>query len=90
MEGYVESTAMGFVAAVSALCFVKGVPFVPPPPETAVGALLAYVTTPRKDFQPMNVNFGLLANYSKKRKEAVVRNALASIVAWKGQVGESL
>ena len=90
VEGYVESTAMGFVAAVSALCFVKGVPFVPPPPETAVGALLAYVTTPRKDFQPMNVNFGLLANYSKKRKEAVVRNALASIVAWKGQVGESL
>ena len=85
VEGYVESTAMGFVAAVSALCFVKGVPFVPPPPETAVGALLAYVTTPRKDFQPMNVNFGLLANYSKKRKEAVVRNALASIVAWKGQ-----
>jgi methylenetetrahydrofolate--tRNA-(uracil-5-)-methyltransferase len=90
VEGYVESTAMGFVAAVSALCFVKGVPFVPPPPETAIGALLAYVTTPRKDFQPMNVNFGLLANYSKNRKEAVVRNALKAVVSWREGIEEAL
>ena len=86
VEGYVESTAMGFVAAISVLCFIKGVPFVPPPPETAIGALLTYVTTPRKDFQPMNVNFGLFANYSKKRKEAVVRNALAAIVVWREHI----
>ncbi len=90
VEGYAESTAMGFVAAVSALCYVKDVPFVPPPPETAVGALLAYVTTPRKDFQPMNVNFGLLANYSKKRKEAVVRNALKAVIAWREEIKETL
>ena len=86
VEGYVESTAMGLVAAIAALCFVKGKPFAPPPPDTSVGALLAYVTTPRKDFQPMNVNFGLLANYSKKRKEIVVRNALASIAAWREEI----
>jgi methylenetetrahydrofolate--tRNA-(uracil-5-)-methyltransferase len=90
VEGYVESTAMGLVAAISALCFIRGEPFVPPPPETTVGALLAYVTTPRKDFQPMNVNFGLLANYSKKRKEGVVKHALASIAAWKKKVEEML
>jgi methylenetetrahydrofolate--tRNA-(uracil-5-)-methyltransferase len=90
VEGYVESTAMGFVAAISVLCFVRGKPFVPPPPETTVGALLSYVTTPRKDFQPMNVNFGLLANYNKKRKQGVVDNALASIAAWKKQVEETL
>jgi methylenetetrahydrofolate--tRNA-(uracil-5-)-methyltransferase len=83
VEGYVESTAMGFIAAIAAFCFVKGKPFVPPPPDTSVGALLAYITTPRKDFQPMNVNFGLLANYSKKRKQGVVDNALAAILAWR-------
>jgi methylenetetrahydrofolate--tRNA-(uracil-5-)-methyltransferase len=88
-EGYVESTAMGLVAAVAAACYVKGKPFIPPPPDTSVGALLAYVTTSRKDFQPMNINFGLFSNYSKKRKEVVVRNALASIVAWRDQVGEA-
>jgi methylenetetrahydrofolate--tRNA-(uracil-5-)-methyltransferase len=83
VEGYVESTAMGFIAAIAAFCFVKGKPFVPPPPDTSVGALLSYVTTPRKDFQPMNVNFGLLADYSKKRKQGVVDNALAAILAWR-------
>ncbi|HVN23395.1 MAG TPA: hypothetical protein VMT71_05450, partial [Syntrophorhabdales bacterium] len=66
--------------------FLRGEPFVPPPPDTAVGALLGYVTTPRKDFQPMNVNFGLLANYSKKRKEHVIKNALASISAWREEI----
>jgi len=86
VEGYVESTAMGLVAAVAVLCFAKGKPFIPPPPNTSVGALVAYVTTPRKDFQPMNINFGLLANYSKKRKEVVVRNALSSIAAWKEEI----
>ena len=90
VEGYVESTAMGLIAAISALCLVRGEPFVPPPPETTVGALLSYVTTPRKDFQPMNVNFGLLANYSKKRKQGVVDNALAAIVAWREQIASVL
>ena len=86
VEGYIESTAMGLVAAIAVISFLRGEPFVPPPPDTAVGALLGYVTTPRKDFQPMNVNFGLLANYSKKRKEHVIKNALASISAWREEI----
>jgi methylenetetrahydrofolate--tRNA-(uracil-5-)-methyltransferase len=86
VEGYVESTAIGLLAAISVLCHINGRPFIPPPPSTTTGALLAYVTTPRKDFQPMNVNFGLLPNYSKKHKESVVRNALAAIVAWKQEI----
>ena len=64
--------------------------FVPPPAHTCVGALVRYITTPRKGFQPMNINFGLLANYNKKRKESVVRNALVSIAAWKEQIEEAL
>ena len=90
VEGYVESTAMGLLAGISALCFLSGKRFVPPPPDTCVGALVAYITTPRKDFQPMNINFGLLANYSKKKKESVIRNALESIAAWRGQIEEAL
>lgn len=82
VEGYVESTAMGLVATLSALCALSGKCFVPPPADTCVGALVRYVTTPRKDFQPMNINFGLLAGYNKKRKEAVVQRALESAVSW--------
>lgn len=82
VEGYMESTAMGLLAGLSALCFLKSAPFVPPPPTTCAGALLRYITVPRKDFQPMNVNFGLLEGYNKKRKDACVRNALNAIEAW--------
>jgi len=86
VEGYVESTAMGLVAALSAVCALREKRFVPPPADTCVGALVRYVTTPRKNFQPMNINFGLLAGYSKKRKEAVSMNALQSILDWKEEV----
>ncbi len=88
VEGYVESTAMGYVAAIAAICYVKGKPFTAPPADTAIGALLAYVLTPRKDFQPMNINFGLFPNYNKKRKEAIVKTALASIAAWKEEIDQ--
>jgi methylenetetrahydrofolate--tRNA-(uracil-5-)-methyltransferase len=90
VEGYVESTAMGYVAALAALCALREMVFTSPPADTCVGALLRYITTPRKNFQPMNVNFGLLANYNKKRKESVVKNALASIATWKEQMEEVL
>ncbi len=86
VEGYVESSAMGLLAGLSAVCFLKGKPFIPPPAHTCVGALLAYITTPRKDFQPMNINFGLLENYSKKRRQDVVKNALATISEWKEEI----
>lgn len=90
VEGYVESTAMGLVAALSAACAVREKQFIPPPADTCIGALVRYVTTPRKDFQPMNINFGLLAGYNKKKKDGVIRNALASVSAWKQQVDEAL
>src|SRR5690606_20207411 len=60
-EGYVESLAIGLVAARSIEDRLRGRTFVPPPAESILGALLGYLrdtTTPR--FSPMNVNFGLL------------------------------
>lgn len=82
VEGYMESTAMGLLAGLSAFSYAGGIPFTPPPPTTCTGALVRYVSTPRKDFQPMNVNFGILEGYNKKRKEACTRRALADIEDW--------
>jgi methylenetetrahydrofolate--tRNA-(uracil-5-)-methyltransferase len=82
VEGYMESTAMGLLAGISANMHLKGLPFEAPPVDTCIGALLRYITTENKSFQPMNVNFGLLPNYRKKEKEKAVHQALESISAW--------
>ena len=66
-EGYVESAAIGLVAARFAAAERRGETIVPPPPTTAHGALLAHITGGHietidagpSSFQPMNVNFGL-------------------------------
>ena len=66
-EGYVESAAIGLIAARFAAAERRGEAIVPPPPTTAHGALLAHITGGHietidagpSSFQPMNVNFGL-------------------------------
>jgi methylenetetrahydrofolate--tRNA-(uracil-5-)-methyltransferase len=61
VEGYVESAAMGLLAGRMAACDLLGRDLSPPPPETAMGALVTHITggAEAKTFQPMNVNFGL-------------------------------
>jgi methylenetetrahydrofolate--tRNA-(uracil-5-)-methyltransferase len=62
VEGYIESTAMGLVAARFAAGALSGRYVVPPPPESAMGALYHHITRPRQPkepFAPMNINFGL-------------------------------
>ena len=90
VEGYVESAAMGLVCGISALMFGKNKVFIPPPEETCTGALINYITTPAKDFQPMNINFGILKGYKKKEKDKVIERALSSISDWKKAVDYSL
>jgi len=66
-EGYVESAAIGLLAARFAAAERRDESIVPPPPTTAHGALLAHITGGHietidagpSSFQPMNVNFGL-------------------------------
>ncbi len=66
-EGYVESAAIGLLAARFAGAAWHGKMIEPPPPTTAHGALLAHITGGHIDridagpssFQPMNINFGL-------------------------------
>ena len=61
VEGYVESAAAGLLAAINAARIMSGSEPVFPPPETALGSLVAYITdSARRDFQPMNANYGLM------------------------------
>ncbi len=63
VEGYVESAATGLVAGRLAAAERLGRRLAPPPPTTAMGALLGHITgghlAAGQTFQPMNVNFGL-------------------------------
>lgn len=60
VEGYVESIATGLWAGINAVLLLLGEKPVIPPRETIIGGLIQYITTPNKDFQPMNANFGLV------------------------------
>ena len=59
-EGYIENVATGLVAGINAARSAAGKPLWTPPTDTATGALCRYVSTPQKNFAPMNINFGLL------------------------------
>jgi methylenetetrahydrofolate--tRNA-(uracil-5-)-methyltransferase len=88
VEGYIESAATGLLAGVNAARLVAARQPVVPPPTTALGALLRYIADPeRKNFQPMNVNFGLLPPLAepvpgKAKKEIMARRALVDMEAW--------
>ena len=61
VEGYVESTASGFVAALELARRLEGKAPIDFPPETALGALALYVSNETVEhFQPMNINFGII------------------------------
>jgi methylenetetrahydrofolate--tRNA-(uracil-5-)-methyltransferase len=61
-EGYVESAAIGLLAARFAAAEARGGTLPAPPPETALGALLGHITggADAETYQPMNINFGLM------------------------------
>ena len=69
VEGYMESTAMGLMAGLNAAFLLEEKQLQPPPPATAVGALLHYITSPASaaNFQPMNINFGILQHLPMKK-----------------------
>lgn len=83
-EGYVESTAMGFLAA--RLLADEKQPL--PPQETALGAMLYHITqSDSKDFQPMNINFGIfppldVRQKGSERKKLYTVRALAALNGW--------
>lgn len=63
VEGYVESAALGLLTGRLAAAQALGRDLAPPPPETAIGALVEHITGGHLEgskFQPMNINYGLL------------------------------
>lgn len=77
VEGYVESAASGLVAGVNAARLVRGQEPLVFPEDTAHGALCHYITHAEgKNFQPMNVNFGLLPPLGQKIRDKKVKNKM--------------
>ncbi len=88
-EGYVESAAVGLMTGLMSAADLAGDAWTPPPPTTALGALLSHITgdAVAETYQPMNVNFGLFppvdeAVKKKQRKEAYTERAKADLAAW--------
>ena len=88
VEGYVESTASGYLAAVAMAAKVQGREIPDFPKTTAIGALGLYVSDPAiENFQPMNVNFSIISPLDvriRKKSEknlAIANRALEAIDA---------
>ena len=96
VEGYVEAAASGGLAGLNAARLLAAQPLVTPPPTTAHGALLHYITTCEpKHFQPINTNFGLFPPLEtpirdkQKKRQAIQERALSDFQTWTGQSGLS-
>jgi methylenetetrahydrofolate--tRNA-(uracil-5-)-methyltransferase len=94
-EGYVESAAVGILAARFAAAELRRGTLPPPPVETALGALLGHITggADADTFQPMNVNFGLmppLPDRFKKadRKKAYTDRGRAALADWLAAISD--
>ncbi len=69
VEGYIESASSGWLAGFNAARRIKGLPSFTPDNRCAIGALARYVSDQNVAvFQPMNVNFGIIAGPDKKIK----------------------
>ena len=80
VEGYVESAASGYLAAVAMAAKVQGRELPDFPKETAIGALGLYISDERIDnFQPMNINFSIISGLEQRiRKKAEKNLAIAN------------
>ncbi len=80
VEGYVESTASGYLAAVAMAAKLQGRQLPDFPKETAIGALGLYISDETiQHFQPMNVNFSIISPLEKRiRKKAEKNLAIAN------------
>jgi methylenetetrahydrofolate--tRNA-(uracil-5-)-methyltransferase len=90
-EGYVESAAVGLYAGLMTAAELAGREIAPPPPQTALGALLSHITggAESDNYQPMNVNFGLFPPIEdetvrkKNRKQAYTDRGRAALAVWR-------
>jgi methylenetetrahydrofolate--tRNA-(uracil-5-)-methyltransferase len=98
VEGYVESAACGLCIGVLLARRLSDRPVDPPPPTTALGALLGHLRRPNKDFQPSNVVWSMFpplhgkqARLKKReRHAALAERALGALEPWLDAVGARL
>ena len=97
VEGYVESASMGLLASLSAVAKITQSDYKAPPKGTALGALINYLTTSsKKNFQPMNINFGLFWTQEMKiknkqeRNQKIALNALDQIKSWRDELNDCI
>jgi methylenetetrahydrofolate--tRNA-(uracil-5-)-methyltransferase len=95
-EGYVESAAVGILAARFAAAELRGETLPAPPSETALGAILAHITggANAETFQPMNVNFGLMPPIEGRwkrldRKKTYTDRARAALAEWLASIRQT-
>ncbi len=95
-EGYLESSATGWLAGTNAARRVLGLPPVTPPEESMLGGLTRYLAGANPDgFQPMNANWGLVPDVPKvrgqgkrERREAMYRRGLTAFSEWLTSLGD--
>lgn len=76
VEGYIESAASGLMAGLAAARAVLELPEVELPEVTAHGALANYISNPAiENFQPMNINFGLIPPLTVRIRKKREKNA---------------
>ena len=79
VEGYVESTASGYLAAVAMAAKVQGRELPDFPKTTAIGALGLYISDESiENFQPMNINFSIIASLEKRIRKKAEKNLAIS------------
>ena len=79
VEGYVESTASGYLAAVAMTAKVQGRPLPEFPKTTAIGALGLYISDESVvSFQPMNINFSIIAPLEQRIRKKAEKNLAIS------------
>jgi len=92
VEGYMESAAMGFLAGINAARSIQGKEIISPPRTTAMGALIGHITNLyARDYQPMNVNFGLFPPLGgrggkREKRRRMSERALRDLEPWREAV----
>ena len=75
VEGYVESASSGLMAGLTIALLIHGQPPIDFPDTTAIGALAGYISDSRiENFQPMNINFGIISPLDTKIRSKRERN----------------
>ncbi len=97
VEGYLESVGTGWLAGQNAARLLQNRPFLDPPSQSAIGALARYVSNAEtKNFQPVNITFGLLEQpsveirkkYRRKRERHAIQVEMA-IKEWNRWICEN-